>query len=141
LEQILEQTLLTPMKTRLHDDVLGVLALHSSPSMPLPRLRMLAVLYHVLGCVPQYQARVVPLLNELCKGLEAGDLAEALGGVYSEHAHVRCACLNAVMHVPALSKQAAPEDSNVATTLWISQYDSEMVSLFVLFEHQNFTFI
>jgi hypothetical protein len=41
------------------------------------------------------------------------------------------------MHVPALSKQAAPEDSNVATTLWIAQYDSEMVSLFVLFEHQN----
>jgi hypothetical protein len=68
-------------------------------------------------------------------------LGQALGGVYSEHAHVRCACLNAVMHVPALSKQAAPEDSNVATTLWIAQYDSEMVSLFVLFEHQNFTYI
>jgi hypothetical protein len=49
--------------------------------------------------------------------------------------------LNAVLHVPALSKQAAPEDSNVATTLWVAQYDSEMVSLFVLFEHQNFTFI
>jgi hypothetical protein len=45
------------------------------------------------------------------------------------------------MHVPSLSKQAAPQDSNVATTLWIAQYDSEMVSLFVLFEHQNFTFI
>jgi hypothetical protein len=107
----------------------------------LPVVVDVQVLYHVLGCVPQYQARVVPLLNELCKGLEAGDLAEALGGVYSEHAHVRCACLNAVMHVPALSKQAAPEDSNVATTLWVAQYDSEMVSLFVLFEHQNFTFI
>jgi hypothetical protein len=42
----------------------------------LPVVVDVQVLYHVLGCVPQYQARVVPLLNELCKGLEAGDLAE-----------------------------------------------------------------
>lgn len=41
--QILEQVLLAPKKTRLHDDVVAVLALHTSPLVPLPRVRMLAV--------------------------------------------------------------------------------------------------
>jgi hypothetical protein len=38
----------------------------------------LQVLYHVLGCVPSYHARIIPLLTELCEGLEPEDLAEVL---------------------------------------------------------------
>ena len=38
--------MLAEKKTRLHDDVLGVLALHTSPRIPLPRTRMLSVSSH-----------------------------------------------------------------------------------------------
>lgn len=43
-----------------------------------PPVLLLQVLYHVLGCVPSYHSRIVPLLNELCEGLEPENLAEVL---------------------------------------------------------------
>jgi hypothetical protein len=41
--QVLEQVLMAPKKTRLHDKSLSVLALHTSPLIPLPRTNMLSV--------------------------------------------------------------------------------------------------
>lgn len=39
--------MLAEKKTRLHDDVLAVLALHTSPRIPLPRTQMLSVSSHL----------------------------------------------------------------------------------------------
>lgn len=44
--QIMEKILLSSKKTGLHDDVLRVLYLHMDPLLPLPRLRMLSVIFH-----------------------------------------------------------------------------------------------
>ncbi|CAM6126914.1 unnamed protein product [Calypogeia fissa] len=122
---IVEQTLYFPQKTRLHDDLLQVLSLHCSPNMPLPRLRMIALLYHVLGCVPAYQSRISSMLEELCEGLEANDIPEALSGVYSEHGHVRSLCLSALNSIPALAKQTAPPNAKTATALWMAMHDPD----------------
>lgn len=43
--QIMETILLSSKKTGLHDDVLRVLYLHMDPLLPLPRLRMLSVIF------------------------------------------------------------------------------------------------
>ncbi|KAG6741630.1 hypothetical protein POTOM_054905 [Populus tomentosa] len=61
---IMEHILLSPKKTGLHDDVLRILYLHMDPLLPLPRLRKLSALYHVLGVVPAYQGSIGPALNE-----------------------------------------------------------------------------
>ncbi|KAF6144359.1 hypothetical protein GIB67_024586 [Kingdonia uniflora] len=122
---ILEQILLSLKKTRLHEDVLRLLSLHLDPILPLPRLRMLSVLYHVLGVVPAYQALVVPMLNELCLGLQPEELAPALSGVYAKDVHVRLACLNAVKCVPSVSVRSLPQNVDVATRIWLALHDSE----------------
>nr|GMD87585.1 eIF-2-alpha kinase activator GCN1 isoform X14 [Ipomoea batatas] len=57
--------------------VLQIIFLHLDPVLPLPRVRMLSVLYHVLGVVPAYQASIGPSLNELCLGLSAAEVAPA----------------------------------------------------------------
>ncbi|KAL3565197.1 hypothetical protein D5086_033243 [Populus alba] len=71
---IMEHILLSPKKTGLHDDVLRILFLHMDPLLPLPRLRMLSALYHVLGVVLAYQGSIGPALNELCLGLQPEEL-------------------------------------------------------------------
>lgn len=122
---ILEQILFSPQKTKVHDDVLWILSLHLDPVVPLPRLRMIEVLYHVLGNMPAYQASIGPMLNELCLGLKPNELAPALGGIYSKHAHVRMACLNAIRCTPAVSKRVVPKNVDVATSVWIALHDPE----------------
>ncbi|KAK9083066.1 hypothetical protein Scep_029537 [Stephania cephalantha] len=122
---ILEQILLSTKKTGLHDDVLKILALHLDPILPLPRIRMLSVLYHVLGVVPAFQALIAPMLNELCLGLQADELAPALCGVYSKGVHVRLACLNAVKCIPSVSGRSLPQNVEVATCIWIALHDPE----------------
>ncbi|KAG2312032.1 hypothetical protein Bca52824_023589 [Brassica carinata] len=122
---ILERILLSSKRTKLHDDVLRILYMHLDPMLPLPRLRMISVLYHVLGVVPAYQASVGPALNELCLGLQADDVANALYGVYSKHVHVRMACLNAVKCIPAVSKYSLPQNVDIATNIWIAVHDPE----------------
>ncbi|KAF2563371.1 hypothetical protein F2Q70_00016592 [Brassica cretica] len=83
------------------------------------------VLYHVLGVVPAYQASIGPALNELCLGLQADDVANALYGVYSKDVHVRMACLNAVKCIPAVSKYSLPQNVDIATNIWIAVHDPE----------------
>lgn len=122
---IMEQVLASPKKTNLHDDLLEVLSLHTSPVMTLPRIKMLEVLYHVLGCIPAYQSNIQPVLCELCAGLKSEELVEALVGVYSQHAHVRAACLFAIKFVPTLKKRAVSHDSSLATIIWMSLHDPE----------------
>ncbi|KAL4637783.1 hypothetical protein ACB092_03G100700 [Castanea dentata] len=122
---IIERILLSSKKTRLHDDVLRIVYLHMDPLLPLPRLRMLSVLYHVLGVVPAYQASIAPALNELSLGLQPNEVAPALYGVYAKDVHVRMACLNAVKCIPAISSRSLPENVEVATSIWIALHDPE----------------
>ncbi|XP_019193921.1 PREDICTED: eIF-2-alpha kinase activator GCN1 isoform X18 [Ipomoea nil] len=122
---IMERILLSSKKTRLHEDVLQIIFLHLDPVLPLPRVRMLSVLYHVLGVVPAYQASIGPSLNELCLGLSAAEVAPALSGVYAKDVHVRMACLNAVKCVPALAGHSIPENIEVATSIWLALHDPE----------------
>lgn len=122
---IMEQILLSLKKTGLHDDVLQIMSLHLDPILPLPRLQMLSVLYHVLSVVPAYQASIGSMLNELCLGLQPDELATALCGVYAKDTHVRLACLNAIKCVPAVSGRCIPQNIHVATGIWIALHDPE----------------
>ncbi|KAJ4845080.1 hypothetical protein Tsubulata_039395 [Turnera subulata] len=122
---IMERILLTPKRTGLHDDVLQILYLHLDPMLPLPRLRMLSALYHVLGVVPSYQSSICPALNELCLGLKPDEIAPALYGVYSKDVHVRMACLNAIKCIPAVSTRSVPQNVEIATSIWIALHDPE----------------
>ncbi|CAN6297987.1 unnamed protein product [Urochloa humidicola] len=121
---IMERILLSSKKTGLHDDVLHILSMHLDPILPLPRPRMLSVLYHVLSTVPAYHPSVGPMLNELCLGLRSHELAQALVGVYAKEVHVRLACLNAIKCVPIHSVQ---RDLQVSTSLWIAAHDPDKV--------------
>lgn len=122
---IMEWILLSPKKTAVHNEVLRVLYMHTDPILPLPRLRMLSVLYHVLGVVPGHQAAIGSTLNELCLGLKPDEIASALYGVYAKDVHVRMACLNAVKCIPAVSSRCLTENVDVATSIWISLHDPE----------------
>ncbi|KQK13484.1 protein ILITYHIA [Brachypodium distachyon] len=121
---IMERILLSSKKTSLHDDVLQILSMHMDPILPLPRPRMLSVLYHVLSTIPAYHPSVGPMLNELCLGLKCNDLAQALVGVYAKEVHVRLACLTAIKCVPSHSVQ---RELRVSTSLWIAVHDPEKV--------------
>ncbi len=46
--------------TGLHEEALAVVALHVSPSGPLPRAASLALLYHVLELMPAYRCAASP---------------------------------------------------------------------------------
>ncbi|XP_071922276.1 protein ILITYHIA-like isoform X1 [Coffea arabica] len=122
---IIEKILSSPKRTGLHDDVLQILFLHMDPILPLPRVQMLSVLYHVLGVVPAYQASVGPALNELCLGLHPHEVASAMYGIYAKEVHVRMACLNAVKCIPAVSNCSIPESVEVATSIWLALHDPE----------------
>ncbi|ERN15855.1 hypothetical protein AMTR_s00039p00177200 [Amborella trichopoda] len=122
---ILEQILLYPKKTNLHDDVLGIISMHLDPVLPLPRLRMISVLYHALSVVPAYQVSIGPMLNELCLGLKQDEVAQALCGVYAKDVHVRLACLNAVKCIPSVVGRSLSQDVDVATSIWIALHDTE----------------
>ncbi|KAK3010573.1 hypothetical protein RJ639_011979, partial [Escallonia herrerae] len=124
-ERIMERILLSSKKTGLHEDVLRILFLHMDPILPLPRLRMLSVLYHVLGVVPAYQASVGPALNELCLGLQPDEVAAALCGVYAKDVHVRMACLNAIKCSPSVTSRSLPQNVEIATSIWIALHDPE----------------
>ncbi|KAI3785034.1 hypothetical protein L1987_44143 [Smallanthus sonchifolius] len=122
---IMERILSSPKKTQLHDDVLRILFLHMDPILPIPRLQMLSVLYHVLGAIPSYHGSVTPALNELCLGLSPEEVAPAFSGVYAKDVHVRLACLNAIKCIPAISTRSVPEDVDIATSIWIALHDPE----------------
>ncbi|KAL3523389.1 hypothetical protein ACH5RR_016223, partial [Cinchona calisaya] len=122
---ILEKILSSPKKTGLHDDVLQILFLHLDPILPLPRVRMLSVLYHALGVVRAYQVSIGPALNELCLGLQPDEVASAMNGIYAKEVHVRMACLNAVKCIPAVSNCSIPESVEVATSIWLALHDPE----------------
>ena len=44
-----------PKHTGLHDEALGVIALHAMPGPKFPREASLAMLYHVLSIIPNYR--------------------------------------------------------------------------------------
>ncbi|CAI5517990.1 unnamed protein product, partial [Closterium sp. Naga37s-1] len=122
---IFERVLRANKKTRLHDSIISILQLHTSPFIALPRLAMISVLYHVLGRVRIYHSRVQPILRELCRGLKSDEIGGALEGLFAEQAHVREACLEAVKFIPTLAAGKAPQDPYVACAIWMAQYDPE----------------
>ncbi|KAK7397369.1 hypothetical protein VNO78_18538 [Psophocarpus tetragonolobus] len=140
---IIERILLCSKKTKFHDDVLRIFYLHLDPHLPLPRIRMLSVLYHVLGTVPAYQASIGPALNELSLGLQPVEVASALYGVYAKDVHVRMACLSAVKCIPAVSNRSLTENVEVATCIWIALHDPEKSVAQVaeeIWDHYGFDF-
>ncbi|XP_061366387.1 protein ILITYHIA [Gastrolobium bilobum] len=140
---IMERILLCSTKTKFHDDVLRIFYLHLDPHLPLPRIRMLSVLYHVLGVVPAYQASIGPALNELSLGFQPDEVASALYGVYAKDVHVRMACLNAVKCIPAVANRSLPENTDVATSIWIALHDPEKSVAEVaedIWDHYGFDF-
>ncbi|KAK9919369.1 hypothetical protein M0R45_027964 [Rubus argutus] len=124
---IMEHILLSSKKTGLHDNVLQIIYLHMDPLLPLPRLRMISVLYHVLGIVQAYQTSIGPALNELCLGLQPDEVAPALYGVYAKDVHVRMACLTAVKCIPSVTSRSLIQNVEVATSIWIALHDPEKV--------------
>lgn len=122
---IMERILLSSKKTGLHADVLQILYLHLDPLLPIPRLRMISVLYHALGVLPACQSSIGSALNELCLGLQEHEAASALYGIYAKETHVRMACLNAVKCIPAVSNRSLSQNVEVATNIWIALHDKE----------------
>ncbi|XP_050384454.1 protein ILITYHIA [Argentina anserina] len=122
---IMERILLSSKKTGLHDSVLQIIYMHMDPLLPLPRLRMISVLYHVLGIVQAYQTSIGPALNELCLGLQPDEVAPALYGVYAKDVHVRMACLTAVKCIPTVANRSLSQNAEVATSIWIALHDPE----------------
>lgn len=53
---VLAAVLHCPVITPLHDQALGVLALHVSPEQDIPRGDSLVLLYHLLGIIPAYRS-------------------------------------------------------------------------------------
>ncbi|KAJ1414656.1 TOG domain [Sesbania bispinosa] len=140
---IMERILLCSKKTKFHDDVLRILYLHLDTHLPLPRIRMLSVLYHVLGVVPAYQASIGPALNELSLGLQPDEVASALYGIYAKDVHVRMACLNAVKCIPAVANRSLTQNVEVATSIWIALHDPEKSVAEVaedIWDHYGFDF-
>ncbi|GAU13582.1 hypothetical protein TSUD_346860 [Trifolium subterraneum] len=140
---IMERILLCSKKTKFHDDVLRLVYLHMDAHLPLPRVRMLSVLYHVLGVVPAYQASIGPALNELSLGFQPHEVASALYGVYAKDVHVRMACLNAVKCIPAVSSRSLPQNTEIATSIWIALHDPEKSVAEVaedIWDHYGFDF-
>jgi hypothetical protein len=54
-------------------------------------------------------------------------ILKALYGVYAKDVHVRMACLNAVKCIPAVSSRSLPQNTEVATSIWIALHDPEKV--------------
>lgn len=54
-------------------------------------------------------------------------ILKALYGVYAKDVHVRMACLNAVKCIPAVSNRSLPQNTEVATSIWIALHDPEKV--------------
>lgn len=122
---VMEKVLFLPFRSTVHDELLDIISLHSSSNMSLPILRMILALHQVLGYVPAYKVRIVSMLKALYSRLNPSDLAEALSGVFSEHAHVRTACLSCVKLVPSFAKREVPPDRVVATRIWMALYDQD----------------
>ena len=52
---ILAAILDLPEISPLHEPAMNILALHVAPGLDIPRSKMLALLYHVLGVIPAYR--------------------------------------------------------------------------------------
>eukprot|EP00898_Chlorokybus_atmophyticus_P007528 jgi/Chlat1/7777/Chrsp66S07244 len=123
---ILEYVLLSPVQTSLHEEVLHLCALHTSPETAVPRQQMLAALYYVHGCNPTlHQEQVLTMLKQLCTGLHIDQADAALAGLLSEHRHVRAACLAALPSIPTLVSGTAQYDQRISAMLWMACYDPE----------------
>lgn len=55
-------------------------------------------------------------------------ILKALYGVYAKDVHVRMACLNAVKCIPAVANRSLPQNTEVATSIWVALHDPEKVS-------------
>jgi len=58
---VLASVLSWPEVSALHDPALTIVGLHVKPDMAVPRRKMLALLYLVLGTIPAYRSPPLPL--------------------------------------------------------------------------------
>eukprot|EP00899_Mesostigma_viride_P018162 jgi/Mesvir1/26347/Mv22521-RA.1 len=121
---VLELVMRAPKHTHASEHVLAVVKKHAAPGTPVPRVAMIHALYHVLSYMPSAQAQVLPVLQELCRGLDASSLEAALAGLLYDQALVRSSCLQACKCVPPLAAGEVPEDARVSALLWMACYDS-----------------
>ncbi|KXZ48792.1 hypothetical protein GPECTOR_25g376 [Gonium pectorale] len=122
---VLQAVLLSPVHTLLHDKCVAVLALHVAPGLDIPRRASLQLLYHLLGIIPAYRDRIVPLLRSLCAGCLEDDLDAATSGLLHPAPAVRAAALAALPSVPALAEGMLPEaDEAAAALLWLAAHDA-----------------
>ncbi|KAK9857624.1 hypothetical protein WJX84_011127, partial [Apatococcus fuscideae] len=120
---VLRAVMSLPKHTGLHDEALGVIALHAMPGPKFPREASLAMLYHVLSIIPNYRARVEQLLERLCSGLLDEELPAALQGLLAGSAQVRASALAALHAVPCLAAGACPASPDSVVLLWMARCD------------------
>ncbi|GIL73837.1 hypothetical protein Vretimale_5312 [Volvox reticuliferus] len=121
---VLQAVLLSPVHTRLHDECVAVIALHVAPGLDIPRRASLELLYHLLGVIPAYRDRIIPLLRSLCGGCLEEGLPAATSGLIHPAPHVRAAALAALPAVPLLAEgQLPPGDDVTVALLWLVRYD------------------
>ncbi|GIL49256.1 hypothetical protein Vafri_5386 [Volvox africanus] len=121
---VLQAVLLSPVHTRLHDECVAVMALHVAPGLDIPRRASLELLYHLLGVIPAYRDRIIPLLRSLCAGCLEEDLPAATSGLTHPAPHVRAAALAALPAVPLLAEGQMPSgDDGTVALLWMVHYD------------------
>ncbi|GLC46160.1 hypothetical protein PLESTB_001196200 [Pleodorina starrii] len=122
---VLQAVLLSPVHTALHDECLAVVALHVAPGLDIPRRASLELLYHLLGVIPAYRDRIVPLLRSLCAGCLEDDLPAATSGLTHPAPHVRAAALAALPCLPLLAEPGLlpPGDDATAALLWLARSD------------------
>ncbi|KAK9866109.1 hypothetical protein WJX84_009505 [Apatococcus fuscideae] len=120
---VLRAVMTLPKRSSLHDEALGVIALHAMPGPKFPREESLAMLYHVLAIIPSYRARVEQLLERLCSGLLDEELPAALQGLLAGSAQVRASALAALHAVPCLAAGACPTSSDSVVLLAMARCD------------------
>ncbi|KAG2444413.1 hypothetical protein HXX76_001166 [Chlamydomonas incerta] len=122
---VLQAVLMSPVHTALHDECVAVLSLHVAPGLDIPRRASLELLYYLLGVIPAYRDRLVPLLRSLCAGCLEEDLPAATSGLTHPAPHVRAAALAALPSVPVLGEGALPAgDVATAALLWLARNDT-----------------
>ncbi|GFR52600.1 hypothetical protein Agub_g15197, partial [Astrephomene gubernaculifera] len=95
-----------------------------APGLDIPRRASLELLYHLLGVIPAYRDRIIPLLRSLCAGCLEEDLPAATAGLTHPAPHVRAAALAALPAVPLLAEGLFPAgDDGTAALLWLARHD------------------
>eukprot|EP01043_Picozoa_sp_COSAG02_P009517 COSAG02_NODE_324_length_24643_cov_107.975228_6_plen_2567_part_00 len=110
----------------LHQPATAILALHTAPDVPYPRIDMLRLLLQsvlVRGAGTLHNLAAT-LAVKLCLGLTSTDLPAVTESLLSQHSHVRSACLAGLTEAPVLQTHEEM-DMNVAAYLYCARSDTD----------------